>query len=127
MKHKREDELSQPTKRRKRFSDEEIARWEKAFFDIFDAMKQVERARAALNKGQARLDAKVAKATKEVADDFRQFLLAGGTTSDQWFEWGSKKKSKQVVPQKRGLRLVVNRQPIQRYRLIEKGDGPQAA
>jgi hypothetical protein len=95
-----------------------------AFGSIWLAIKEVEQARTNLNKAQARLETKVAKAPKEIANRYRQFLLAGGATSDQWFDWD--KKPKQVVPQKRGLRLVVNRK-IVRYRLVEKDDGPKAA
>jgi hypothetical protein len=93
---------------------------DKASSNIQRAMEAVEQARTNLNKAQARLETTVAKAPKEVADNYRQFILGGGITSKQWFHDGDK-KPKQVVPQKRGLRLVVNRS-IVRYRIKEDDD-----
>jgi hypothetical protein len=128
--------VPQPIKRRKRARppEEEEDGWEavpmsaytKAFFDICIAMKQVEAARAALNEAQANLDTKVSTATKQAASDFRQFRAAGGVTSNQWRDWDPS-KPKLAVRQKRGLRLVVNRAPILRVRLVEEDDGPKAA
>jgi len=123
------EDMPQPKKKswQQRRYEKEAEEWEQSVVDAFErqveryniyhAMKQVERARAALNQAQSRVDTKVAKAPKKVADDFRQFLLAGGTTSDQWMDWDLS-KPKLAVPQKGGLRLVSNR-TIVRYRLRE--------